>query len=142
MILLDANVLLFAYDASSPFHSKARPWLEGVLSGTEPVGIPWPTVLAFLRITTNPRVLAHPFSIEEATRAVSSWLALPHVVLPGPGERHWQILAALLDHAQARGPLVSDAHLAALAVEHGATLATADRDFSRFDGLRTTNPIA
>lgn len=142
MILLDANVLLYAYDASSRFHSKAKPWLEATLSGTEPVGIPWPTVLAFLRIATNHRVLVRPLSIEEATATVSSWLALPHVVLPSPGEQHWQILAALLSHAQARGQLVPDAHLAALSIEHGATLATADRDFSRFDGLRTVNPVA
>ena len=81
MILLDANVLLYAYDASSPFHPKAKPWLEAALSGTEPVGFPWPTVLAFLRIATNQRVLGRPLSIEEATAIVSSWLALPHVVL-------------------------------------------------------------
>ncbi len=142
MILLDANVLLYAYDASSRFHPKAKAWLEAALSGTEPIGLPWPTVLAFLRITTSPRILARPLALEEAVEIVSSWLAQPPVVVPVPGERHWQVLAAMLTHAQARGPLVPDAHLAALALERGATLATADRDFTRFEGLRTTDPVA
>lgn len=142
MILLDANVLLYAYDRSSRAHAKAKAWLEAAFAGAEPVGLPWPTVLAFLRISTNPRLLARPLEVEEAVAIVGSWLAQPNVVLPGPGERHWQVLSALLTHARARGPLVSDAHLAALAVEHGAVLATTDRDFTRFDGLRTTDPSA
>ncbi len=141
MILVDANLLLYAYDRSSRFHVRAREWLETTLSGPEPVGLPWATLLAFLRISTNPRALARPLSIEEASEIVSSWLDQPQVTRPEPGEHHWEILSALLAPAQARGPLVTDAHLAALSIEHGAVLATSDRDFSRFAGLRSTNPL-
>lgn len=141
MTLVDANLLLYAYDASSRFHEGARSWLEERLSGTEPVGLAWITLLAFLRIATNPRALARPLLTERAVAIVSSWLALPCVVRPEPGERHWEILSGLMSSAQARGPLVMDAHLAALALEHGAVLATTDRDFARFEGLRTVNPL-
>jgi toxin-antitoxin system PIN domain toxin len=142
MILVDANLLLYAYDASSKFHARARPWLEELLSGADPVGLAWVTLLAFLRIGTNPRALTRPLPLGEAVQIVSSWLAQPGVVRLEPGDRHWEILSRLLEPAQARGPLVMDAHLAALAIEHGAVLATSDRDFSRFDGLRTVNPLA
>lgn len=141
MILLDANILLSAYDPSSPFHRTAAHWLERRLSGTEPVGIPWMTILAFLRITTSTRALRRPLSIEEAVPVVSEWLGRRVVVVPQPTERHWSILSNLLPAAQARGPLLSDAHLAALAIEHGATLCTTDRDFSRFPELKTLNPL-
>jgi toxin-antitoxin system PIN domain toxin len=141
MIVIDANLLLYAYDASSPFHARARSWLEGLLSGADPVGLAWVTILAFLRIATNARVLTTPLDTAEAVQIVSSWLAQPCVVRVDPGDRHWDILSALLASAQARGPLVMDAHLAALAIEQGAVLATSDRDFSRFDGLRTVNPV-
>ena len=142
MILVDANLLLYAYDASSRFHARARGWLEEVLSGPDPVGLAWTTVLAFLRISTNSRALAHPLSLKEAISIVSSWLGQPCVMLLEPGEKHWEILSSLLESAQVRGPLVMDAHLAALALEHGAVLASSDRDFSRFDRLRTLNPLA
>lgn len=142
MTVIDANLLLYAYDASSRFHARARSWLEETLSGVAPVGLPWVVLLAFLRISTNPRALSHPLAIEGATAIVSSWLEQPCVVPLLPGERHWEVLSGLLGPAQARGPLVMDAHLAALAIEHGAVLATTDRDFARFEGLRSVNPLA
>ncbi len=141
MKLLDANVLLYAYDASSPFHSQARPWLEELFSGLEPVWLPWTSIHAFLRIGTNPRILENPFSIEEASAIVGEWLERPTVQVLEPGPRYWPILSRLLPAAQARGNLVMDAHLAALAIEHGATLLSTDRDFTRFEGLQWQNPL-
>jgi uncharacterized protein len=141
VILVDANILLYAYDATSREHARARAWLEHVLSGTELVGLAWVTILAFLRISTNPRALAHPLSPQEAAAIVGSWLEQPSVVRVDPGDRHRAILSTMLEQDQVRGPLVTDAHLAALAIEHGATLATHDRDFSRFSGLRTLAPL-
>lgn len=141
MILVDANLLLYAYDASSREHGRAKAWLEDVLSGTEQVGFAWVTLLAFLRIATNPRAMASPLAPDEAASIVESWLAQPSAVLVAPGERHWSILGPILTREQVRGPLVMDAHLAALALEHGAVLATHDRDFARFDGLRTVMPL-
>lgn len=142
MILVDANLLLYAYNTSSEHHGGARRWLEGLLSRPQqPIGLPWATVLAFLRISTNSRAFPSPYSIAEAASFVSDWLANPAVTLLGPGERHWPILSSLLSTAQIRGPLVTDAHLAALAIEHGAVLYTTDRDFARFPGLRTLNPL-
>lgn len=142
MILVDANLLIYAYDASSTFHAPAREWLEEVLSAPEPVGLPWASILAFVRITTDRRILKAPFSAEEASSIVDEWLALPSVRVPEPTARHWQILQRLIREDQATGPLVTDAHLAALAIEHGAQLFSTDRDFSRFRGLRWTNPLA
>jgi toxin-antitoxin system PIN domain toxin len=141
VILVDANLLLYAYDPSCSQHKAARVWFEGVLSGTEHVALAWPTILAFLRISTSPRLLEHPLSIQEAVSAVSEWLERPMVTVLNPGDRHWEILRELMMTGQARGPLVSDASLAALALEHGAAIATADRDFARFPGLRVVNPL-
>jgi toxin-antitoxin system PIN domain toxin len=141
MILPDANLLIYAYDSASPYHDRSRAWLEGVLSSDEVVLMPWASILAFVRITTNPRAFTAPFTVEEAVAIVSEWLAQPVVRTVGPTERHWELLERMLVDGQARGPLASDAHLAALAVEHGAILHTTDRDFARFDGLRFTNPL-
>ena len=141
MILVDANLLIYAYDSASAHHELARGWLETTFSGSEQIGLTWMAVLAFLRITTSPRPLDHPFSIAEAVEIVTGWLERPTVALVHPGERHWEILRNLLEEGQARGPLVMDAHLAALAIEHGATLATTDKDFTRFPGLRMVNPL-
>jgi toxin-antitoxin system PIN domain toxin len=141
VILVDANLLLYAYDANSREHARAKAWLEDVLSRTEQVGFAWVTILAFLRIATNPRALASPLPPDEAVSIVESWLAQPCVVLVSPGERHGSILGPMLARDQVRGPLVMDAHLAALALEQGAVLATHDRDFARFDGLRTVMPL-
>ena len=141
MILVDANLLLHAYNASSDRHAGARNWLEEVMSGSEPVGLAWVTILAFLRIGTNPRVFPYPLSPAEASEIVSQWLQRPMVMILGASERHWDSLSGLLTTTQSRGPLVMDAHLAALAIEHGAVLCSTDRDFTRFPGLRIVNPL-
>ncbi len=112
-----------------------------MLSGADPVCLAWQTVLAFLRITTPARVFERPLLVHEAVSIVDSWLQQPATRLVQPTERHWPILSRLLPDAQARGPLVMDAHLAALAIEHGATMCTSDRDFSRFSGLRVVDPL-
>ena len=124
MILIDANLLLYAYNASSEHQTTARLWLEKMFSGSQPVRFAWVTLLAFLRIGTNSRVFPHPLSASEAVALVSEWLELPAVAILDPGEDHWKVLADLLTTSQAHGPLVMDAHLAALAIEHGATLYT------------------
>ena len=141
MILIDANILLYAYDETSREHARARAWVEEVFSGTAQVGLAWITVLAFLRISTNPRALTHPLSPKESASIVTSWFEQPAVIRVNPGDRHWEILSAMVERDQVRGPLVTDAHLAALAIEHGATLATHDRDFARFAGLRMVAPL-
>ena len=141
MILVDANLLLYAYHSGAAQHAVAKRWLESVLSGMEPVGLSWSTILAFLRIGTSPRVFERPYRIEEAESIVSSWLDRSSVAVLRPGERYWEILRALLIEARVEAALVSDAALAALAIEHGATLCSADRDFRRFPGLKLSNPI-
>lgn len=141
MTLLDANILLHAYNASAERHEAARHWLEGILSAPGPVRVAWVTVLAFLRISTNPRAYPHPLSPIEACEIVTEWYARPGFATLEPRERHLRILSNLMTTAQCRGPLVMDAHLAALAIEHGAKLATTDRDFARFPGLRWVDPI-
>lgn len=142
MILVDANVLLYAYHPRSEQHERCRSWVETALTGSDPIGLAWMTIQAFLRIGTNPRAFEHPLSIDEASGIVSEWLALPAVGLVEPGERYWEILRKLLREGQVAGPLVSDASLAALAIEHGAALCTTDRDFTRFPSLRLVNPLA
>lgn len=141
MILLDANLLIYAHDLTSPFHAPARRWIEEVFSGSEEVQISWTTLLAFLRITTHRRAFASPFTIEEAIEAVDSWFAQPCVTLVQPGRRHRNILRLLLCETGASGPLVMDAHLAALAIEHDAVLHTTDGDFKQFPELRYLNPL-
>lgn len=141
MILIDANLLLYAYHPRAELHERSRTWLEATLSGPELVRFAWLTLWAFLRIGTNPRVFARPLSIAEADAIVASWLAQPNAGVVEPGERHWDILRDLLREGQTIGPLVMDAVVAAIALEHGATLCTTDRDFSRFPGLKWTNPL-
>ena len=141
MILIDANLLLYAYDASSPRHTASKRWFETVLSGTLPVILPWQVLLAFLRIATNARAMESPLSRKEAIGIVEEWLGRPQVVILGEGERHWEILRTLIDKSQATGPLMMDAHLAALAIEHGATLYSVDQDFSRFSELDWQDPL-
>jgi len=141
VIILDANLLLYAYNVSFDLHPRAKAWLEHTLSAPVPVGLPWATILAFLRITTNPRAFTRPLTPTEATTIVSTWLAHPTVTLVQPGARHWEILSRMLVDTRSRGARVSDAHLAALAVEHGAVLYTTDRDFRLFAGLQTANPL-
>ena len=141
MILIDANLLLYAYYPLSPQHAKSRAWFEAVLSGSDLVRFAWLTLWAFLRISTNPRVFDRPLSAAEAGATISSWLAQPIAGILEPGDRHWDILRNLVLDGQAAGPVVMDAVLAAIALEHGAVLCTTDRDFSRFPGLKWTNPL-
>lgn len=142
MILVDTDLVLEAYNASAPDHTAARAWLEGVLSRPEPVAFSWSTLGAFLRLSTNRAVFPAPYGIEEATAIVDSWLARPMVVVLEPGERFWSIARPLLERSRSRGPFVADALLAALALEHGATLATRAADFLRFPELRRLDPLA
>lgn len=142
MIVVDANVLLYAYDDSSLRHERARTWLEGVLNGPASVGFPLASLLAFIRIGTDPRVFERPLDAGEAIEAVSGWLDRPVASIVEPGRRHWSILAELCEQGRARGPLTADAHLAALAVEYGSAIATTDRDFARFDHVEVIDPTA
>lgn len=141
MILVDANLLLYAYDSSSPHHAPARRWLADTLSGEEEVRIPLASALAFLRIGTHPGVFRRPMTPSEAVEIVAEWLARPGVELAEPTAAHWATLGPMARDGQARGPLMTDAHLAALTVEHGGVLFTTDRDFARFDGLKFRNPL-
>ena len=141
MIVLDANLLLYAYDSESQQHRKARAWIEQTFSNGTPVGLPWQTVTAFLRIITNPRLSGKRFTPEEAIQIVDEWLAQPNVSLLPAGDQHWSLLRQMMKDGQARGPLISDADLAALTIEYGGVLHTTDRDFARFPTLRWTNPL-
>lgn len=140
MIVVDANVLLYAYHPRAERHLACRSWLERALSGSTLVGLPWLSVWAFLRIATNPRAFDRPLATQEAEEIVDSWLQEPVVRTIEPGERYWPILHGLLAEGQVSGPLVTDAALAALALENGAVLCTTDQDFRRFPALATLNP--
>jgi uncharacterized protein len=142
MILIDANILLYAYNRASDQHERARVWLEDALAGTQSVLLPWPVLLAFLRISTSSRVWPRPLDIANACEIMATLLGLDKVTIPQPGENHWQILSDLLNTCQCRDALIMDAHLAALAIERGATICTNDRDFSRFPKLKVLYPLA
>jgi uncharacterized protein len=142
VILVDANLLLYAYNPRAAQHGQSRAWLESVLSGSDLVRFAWLTLWAFLRIATSPRVFERPLSVSEAEAAISAWLAQPVAGTLEPGERHWDILCGIVRDGQAAGPLVMDAVLAAIALEHGATVCTTDRDFLRFPGLKWINPLS
>ncbi len=142
MILVDANLLLYAYDVESPYHRASRRWLEEELSSGRPIALALVTLLAFVRIASDRRVFTHPVAPADACSLIEDWLALPNVRLLQPGPRTWTILSELCESGQARGAMVMDAHLAALAVEHGASIASADRDFTRFPGIELLNPTA
>jgi toxin-antitoxin system PIN domain toxin len=139
--VVDANLLLYATDASSPRHEAARSWLGRLLSGDETVGLAWVVLLAFLRLSTNRQVFERPLSPDRALDVVETWLRQPCVVTVEPGDRHTAIVRQLLAPLGTAGDLVTDAHLAALAVENGAELSSCDADFSRFAGLRWANPL-
>lgn len=140
MKLLDANILLYAYDSDSAHHAVCRSWLEAVFNSEEIVALPWQTLLAFIRISTNSRATKKPLQSAEACKIVSSWLHQANVSVIGAGERFWELLQEQIREAQVTGPLVTDAALAALALEHGATLCSVDRDFRRFRDLRLIDP--
>lgn len=142
MILVDANLLLYAEDSLSELHEVARSWWDEQLSGVEPVALCWPVLSAFVRIGTNARLHQRPLLLKEAIARVQSWLDQPCVRLIQPGEQHWSLFQQMLRSGNAVGNLVSDAHLAALAVEHNCILHSTDADFSRFRGLKWRNPIA
>jgi toxin-antitoxin system PIN domain toxin len=142
VILLDANVLVYANDATTPEHSVIRPWFEERLNGRDRVGLPWPTLLAFIRLVSNPQVVKSPVSVSAAWQRSQEWLSLPNVWIPTPGPAHSDVLACLLRAKGMTSRLVSDAHLAALAIEHGLTLCSTDGDFARFAGLSWQNPLA
>lgn len=141
MILLDVNLLLYAYDEQSPRHEPARAWLEQTLSGTETVGLPWVVMLAFIRLITRSVVVERPLTVDEAIDLLESWLGQPCVTVIHPTDRHPVVLRELLQPLGTAGNLTTDAHLAALAIEHGASLCSCDADFSRFLGLRWTDPL-
>lgn len=140
MVVVDANVLLYAVNAESALHTSSRAWLDSALRGSETVGFAWLALLAFVRIGTNADIFAHPLTVDEAFDQVSLWVSSPSAVVVEPTPRHVQLMRDLLASTGAGGNLTSDAHLAALAIEHKATLVSFDRDFARFEGLRTALP--
>jgi toxin-antitoxin system PIN domain toxin len=141
MKVFDANVLLYAYNADSPHHAAARTWLESAFNAEETVALPWQTVFAFVRIATNPRAVRTPLAGHEACDIVTQWLARANVTVIDPEERFWEIFRKLVSEARVSGPLISDAALAALCLEHGATLYSTDKDFRRFQGLTLVDPL-
>ena len=141
MRLIDANLLIHAHVDSFPQHLRAREWLDAMLNGTARCGLPWASLLAFVRLVSNPRVFARPESVADAWRQVEEWLDCPAVWVPLPTARHREILAGLLSEGALRASLAPDAHLAALAIEHGLVLCSTDGDFARFPGLRWENPL-
>jgi hypothetical protein len=142
VILVDVNLLVYATFSSYAEHHRARPWLDERLNGEARVGLPWASLLGFLRVATNARAFARPLTMSDAWSQVQGWLDCEPTWIPGPGQSHTAILARLLADPGVVGNLVPDAHLAALAIEHGLELASSDGDFARFPGLRWTNPLA
>ena len=140
-MIVDANVLLYAVDASSPFHQPAKAWLETALNEPARVGLPWASLLAFQRISTHPRASLSPLTPSMAWSFVADWLDADATWVPVPGERHVEILRDLIVAGDLRGNLVSDAHLAALAIEHGVGVCSADSDFARFPQINWMNPL-
>ena len=135
------NILIYAANADAPRHVLARRWLEHALGGTEAVAFAWVVLLAFLRLTTKAGVFVRPLSIEEAFGSIDSWLAQPTAIIVQPTDRHAAILRGLVSHLGIGGNITTDAHLAALAIEHGADLCSCDSDFGRFPGLRWRDPL-
>lgn len=142
MILLDANLLLYATISDFEQHEAARLWLDEQLNAPIRVGLPWSSLLAFLRISTNPRVFPMPLTMSESWRRVAAWLELDNVWIPEPTQRHQDLLEACLTGTGASSKFVSDAHLASIALGHGLTLCSTDGDFARFQALRWENPLA
>lgn len=141
MKLLDVNLLVYAVDEGSSRFELAHPWVERVLGGRESVALPWAVLLAFLRLTTKPQVMTAPFHSDEALDVIDGWLARPNTVVVHPTHRHAAVLRELLAPLGTAGNLVTDAHLAAVAIEHGAQLNSCDADFSRFSGLQWVDPL-
>jgi len=142
VILVDVNILVYARNIDCDEHERIRTWLDSQLSSPTAVGFPWPSVLGFVRVATNPRAFKHPLKIAEAWDQAIAWLGAEPSWIPQPSERHAEILGELLAQGGVYGNLVPDAHLAALAIEHGLTLCSTDGDFARFRQLRWLNPLA
>lgn len=141
LILVDINLLVYAANADSPHHEAARAWLDERLDSPMRVGLPWASLLGFLRLVTSPRVLSRPVGMADAWSIVAGWLGSRSAWIPAPTTRHADVLAGLFARTSVNGNLVPDAHLAALAIEHGLELNSADGDFARFEGLRWRNPL-
>lgn len=141
MILVDANLLLYAAHPEARDHRAALGWLEATLAGMQRVAIPWPSILAFVRISANGRAFQRAVPVGDAWRQVSDWLESPNVWIPSPTERHRALLDGLIPLCGGGSDLIHDAHLATLAIEHGLTLCSTDGDFARFPGLRWANPL-
>jgi toxin-antitoxin system PIN domain toxin len=141
MILVDINLLIYAEDSQSEHNRAARIWWDACLSGSEAVCLCWPVLMGFIRISTNLRAIRHPLTLNETVERIQSWLNQPCVKMIQPTEQHWKIFQQMLRAGNATANLVSDAHLAALAIEHNCVLYSTDRDFSRFRGLKWKNPI-
>jgi toxin-antitoxin system PIN domain toxin len=142
LILVDANLLIYAHTAAFAQHQVARDWLDRQLNGVSRVGLPWASLLAFVRIVTNPRIFEHPEPMAEAWGQVRAWLACDTAWIPEPTEHHLEVLGRLIALPGVHANLVPDTHLAALAIEHGVTLCSTDGDFTRFPGLRWLDPLA
>ncbi len=141
-MIVDANVLLYAVDETSVFHIKAKHWLEDALNGSRRVGLPWQSLVAFVRISTNPRAMAEPLSAAQAWALVDAWLDAPTAWIPLPTAGHREIMKRLVTGLDLRGNPVSDAVLAALCIEHGVAMVSADSDFARFSEITWVNPVA
>ncbi len=141
MIIVDANILIYAHVSSFQQHEGARVWLDNQLNETTRVGLPWPSLLAFARIVTNTRIFERPKSAVNTWKQIEAWLDCPSAWIPQPGEHHRKILGSLINQQNIIGNLVPDAHLAALAIEHGLLLCSTDGDFARFHGLKKKNPF-
>ncbi|MDB6040498.1 MAG: hypothetical protein JWM99_4339 [Verrucomicrobiales bacterium] len=143
MVIIDANLLIYAINIDSPFYVKSKLWLETTLSGAQgKVMMPWLTIVAFVRVATHPRILANPLRLSEALNLINEWLSLPSVEILHPTAHHARYFAAMCESSNAKTNLVTDAHLAALAIENNFLLASCDSDFAKFPGLRWINPVA
>jgi uncharacterized protein len=142
VILVDANLLIYAYVASLPQHEAAATWLDAQLNSGIIVALPWPSLLSFARLVTNPRVVERPALVRAAWNQIEHWLNCASVRIPAPGDRHREILGNLIVESVDRADLIPDAHLAAIAIENGFLLCSSDRDFARFPGLRWQNPLS
>lgn len=140
-MLVDANILLYSIDEESQFHEAAKSWLEDALNGPRRVALPWASLTAVVRIATHPRALREPLSPTDAWQFVDEWLDAPSTWIPQPGHTHREILGRLVRDLELRANLVSDASLAALCIEHGLSIVSADSDFARFTELDWINPI-
>jgi toxin-antitoxin system PIN domain toxin len=142
MFMVDANVLIYAYDEASRDHKAARKWLASILTGSTAVGFPWISLMTFVRVTTNKRLFDKPYSTDEAFDVVANWLSAPASRVVQPGDEHLRLVKQIAKANKIIGSELTDAHLAAIAVEHGLTLATTDTNFPRFEGLKLINPLA